>query len=1267
MAEPILPNLPEIQRQLQNKYKRIGGQVQQLPSSVGNSLIQLDTTRVAKGQAPLTGPETVNAVGAALRNAPITPIPERKSGIMDIPGNFAKDLTDFGRAIPHLPMALVKEGKDLGQFAKIAQEDGILAAPGVRLIPGAYTLNNLVGSGDPSDILRHPLYTALDVLPAAKGIGKIPVGEGTVKSAIVDSSAGNVARSVKQTLASTRPGIALETTFGKRAHEAARLKSEQNRLVVEALQRDTDMAGTAFADDPMVELARSNYKAMETYAHIPPERQASLMRMVERDSPDLAQLAGDELAYANWAKQASGEMAAVKANMGEIVDFKGEWYDQQTGRSLIRNAEQAEYATSVQTIRQGISEPSTFTPNAVTSQAKAIAGSDVLSKVRKTESLYGLSHAMDQMGYDGASVRSTLRLTDPKNPAQVTYADVAAEVDRAVANGPTTAPLNVDNIIDGLKPYSRTVPAARATIENLRAGNYPRARQLVTDMQKGKTTPPELIAALDTVPDAISGLNARAKWLAKTDRYNDRTVARLQKQYAAQEAKTPSARWNPLIQEKVKEGLLAKYSTHPDFDQVAQRIEDGQYSASPELQADARKIANEARGTWQEMEAAGLNPTFIHHVSPGAAKAIAYPKISEVAKTPSSVKRRTLDVTPYAENMSVAMTHEALEFLSRKGSQAYSDGITEMFGRKRFSMDENVPGLYDLYRAKAEALHEVNPSMSVASYVDELMAKEWTRFDPNSLMPWKKGKGTSLTADQEILIPKAVGNVLERISNPKVSGLRAAMDPVMGLFRTSVLALSPRWQFNNLFGNSMMIAMDDPRIFTKVGKAHELMRSGQVDVAGQTVRKLDLERSGVVGTGMGGLPDYVVEWNKTGRIPPTSKIGQALHQLYAGKTMKRLMESGGKVIDKSYAMNGYVDDMYRSAAYLDAYERALTSGAKKVDVDGVTMSREAAHDAGIATTRKLFQNWDAMTPIERDVMRFAMPFYGWTAHIMKYMAHYPIDHPTRAAVMASFARNEVADLRERGLPDSFLNMFFLGNTDENGNQKAVSLGAINPFASVGSSFTLAGLTGNMNPVAGSFLRAMGIDPLSGEAELYPDMSYDPDTGRYGIKTESLLGSLGQSMFPQVNAMLTLVGGNAQYQELLKTNPDSAVNMLRSQAGFPVIFRNVPLVQTQMKSEVVRADDQRQGFNDALKSGNYEAIVNRYPNLAPLMAQIQAMNESGDLDEYRIQQTQPTASTGSMFWEALVARNLPTSQVTPIAGQYELQDQLLQRTLPVIQQ
>ena len=130
--------------------------------------------------------------------------------------------------------------------------------------------------------------------------------------------------------------------------------------------------------------------------------------------------------------------------------------------------------------------------------------------------------------------------------------------------------------------------------------------------------------------------------------------------------------------------------------------------------------------------------------------------------------------------------------------------------------------------------------------------------------------------------------------------------------------------------------------------------------------------------------------------------GRLLNKLATGKGV------ASNFLNKIWDANGFVDNFYRSVAYLHGEKKALAKGA----------TSDAAKEAGLKLADKILQDWDSMVPLERQIVKQIFPFYGWMHHVMKYASTYPIDHPLRASIVGSLSRAEQADW-DSGLPQDF--------------------------------------------------------------------------------------------------------------------------------------------------------------------------------------------------------------------------------------------------------
>lgn len=697
---------------------------------------------------------------------------------------------------------------------------------------------------------------------------------------------------------------------------------------------------------------------------------------------------------------------------------------------------------------------------------------------------------------------------------------------------------------------------------------------------------------------------------------SQKVLAQLDRTYNRLQAQAVPARFRPQVQARLADRIKLTYGTPENIAQVTQAIAEKNYRAIPGWdQQEFNRWTGEVERTWQQMRESGIDPVFVHHVDPSAVASIKYPRVLEKAKSLSQARARTNDATPYVQDATVALTHQGLEWLSRRGSEDFAETIRNSFGR---SYDDIAEELRPAARRRAAR----DPSKDVAGHLQDLIQKEWIKFNPSEFIPWKSPKVTALAKD-EILIPKTIYRNVRRMHDPVTNGLTAAIDPVMNVFRTSVLPLSPRWHLNNIFGGSISTGVEAPGSFRFMDKAQEIVRTGETTFEGQKLRLPEELR-----LSLGGSSRVHQEFSY--------RAGGTFHRLLGEANAARaeglinpIRQGFNNVVQKSFDANAFMDDVYRAASYLEGY-------SKKIGKEGRVLSTAEREAAGMALSKKVLQTWTDLTPIERSVMRYVFPFYGFMQHITRFALRYPMDHPFRASVMGALARTELDDLGTT-LPEKFLNNFFLGKPDENGNVKSIQFGGMNPFRDVSNYFTFAGLLGQTNPIAATIAQQLGLDTQTGAPELYPNLRFDAETGRLAVKSENPLQALVENTLPQSRVLLGLAQSGSEFKELMSRDPDAAARLMRSQLGLPVIFRNVNRTQEEAKAEFARMEGQQGALREALRSGS-DREARRYENLRPLLDQIRTLQGEGALEQFTPTTTVPSAL--HMAQQAIIRQNAP---------------------------
>lgn len=1179
----VIPNLPDTQAAFTRKYQRLAPLLSNVPSKTRATLIQMDWERTQKGQAPLSDKQTLAAIIQAAQSEQLT---KKESGdggivdtIVDIPGNAVKDIGLILKSIPQLPGALVNEVTSLDDFGKVMAENqragmnplaALLNAPGVRMIPGAYVAGNVArGTEGLKDLAEHPTITALDLLPYA---GKLAAGTKVAQVAAIEKGA-TVAKSAADVAAAAGkdPAAMLATLeqlseqAGRRAMRGARplrpvltkkLLPEgmvdpitQSRLTPNALGRVTEKAAKSSLGQMLNEAFGPMARDTGAAAMIANEQ---LQRVYNTEMPveGLAATArqADDL-YLNAAER-FGVTDADRVELARLAEIGDEGWVQRLP------AQQKAFIDEAQAIRRQI-------------ESEAIAR--------------GLGEIVDGEFYDPAQAKNLVRRRNRYTRAVEKFqegkgAKMAALTDeyRAGMYGPDVAVPVLDRVGEGVKQQAlekveelaRVLDEAADPASSTTWGD---ALKVINARLQGRTnigSPSQVGGRLRNAPQATDRLGTLASLRDEVRRLE--AARRLQVRAEA----APPARFIPRVE---KEGLeLARtrlIESGQDPEAAARLVTDVNYrTADPSVRRIVDKSLKETAATWQKMKAAGHDPMWVHRVTLGREGSVIRPQITGRAITPSIAKSRTIGADPiYFKDIAVGLDHAAFEMLRND----VTDGMTSYISKAHGLPEAELLARYE---AAGIAKAANNPYLSPREWAVEAMRRDWVPFDP------AKYGGYAQTGSP-VMIPKVVAKSLNRMFDPHPTGIlnSAVFDKTTGLFRTSVLALSPRWHIYNVVGGAIMLGAEDLRAFSpsnisksikvlKAAKAGEQVLPDRMQFAlGSTLKELDADRASILAG--------ADEASKLRRLAE-SKPGQAAAAFVKG----------------SYKLNGFADDVYRVMSYLNGEKQALGKGLDDL----------AAQEVAMESVRRTSQVWVELSPFERQVLRKVFPFYSFTAKIMKLVTQYPFDHPVRAAVMANIAEAELADMGD-ALPTDWLSTTGIGSEDENGDQTRLSWRGLNPFNDVGDMFTFAGFLQGMNPLIATAGEQLAGDP-------YAEKVYNPETGKLEQPKPNLLRSLISNTVPQAGAFAAATGLDKSMADLKRTNPEAYQRMIASGFGVPTGFRTYNQAETKIMAELNRQTTQREAWAAFLRSGD-TTEVEKYPALRPLIPVVQRLRESGQLQAY----------------------------------------------------
>ncbi len=484
-------------------------------------------------------------------------------------------------------------------------------------------------------------------------------------------------------------------------------------------------------------------------------------------------------------------------------------------------------------------------------------------------------------------------------------------------------------------------------------------------------------------------------------------------------------------------------------------------------------------------------------------------------------------------------------------------------------------------------------------------------FRPNEIMPHLPA-----TEGAPVFVPKAVNEALTRLYNPHIkTGMGKAYDQAIGVFRTAVLPLSLRWHVTNAAG---MVAM----VGAEVGPVGMMKywKDAQGMVKNHTL-PVELGQPGIFGERgfKATQADAFFDLRK----------GQDLHNMlnssqfgdYAAKLGKPL----GQVIDKSYRVANLVDHMGTALGYLYGEGKATAKGLTKAE----------AHQAGVEMAQRVMYDWDAITPVERQIVKAVFPFYGWTKTISKYVMKYPMNHPFRASFVSNLGRAELED-QKSGIPEQYRQLLTFGKKDAEGTQKGFDVKRFNPFSDVASIFTLGGLLGQTNPFINGTLQAIGINRQTGAASAFPQTVFNPRTGRQEAVHKNPLEVIAQNFVPQSNVLFRLLGMESKEAQRLKaTNPEAYRMQFWQALGIPAP-QNVNMSKIAAQSEIQRFQALTANINAIVKSGDFDKLRAYGPQLGAVADKLDSLKKAGLLDQFTVSKNGVSQLDAQKVFQAIAA-------------------------------
>ena len=1273
--DPILTNAPRAQSALQNKYSGYMREIQdQYDERVWNAMLDYDRDRVSRGQPPLSEADTLRALQSAQEGLPATPEAERS--LFNVPGNALKNLGDIVKSIPRMPAAALNEVRDLSTIGShLAEADnpieGLASAPGIRLLPGSYVVENIAG-GTPGELLRNPLFTALDVLPFANQAAK---GTKLVKAAseAADSAAKGLTELAPRDLArmqqiQRRPisGIMNNTldldgnivrnargefvdqiTQSRMMRPLNKWFSQGERDVQYAVNSAGQRVHNIFSgiQDPGTTKAAKMVGAEAKEADVLARRAFVLREKLIEADPTFAERIPDitnRMTTGNFDGLSDFDMAAMEQYRSLVNDtrdwslkynynvlYDGEVYDLKTGNDL-RGRE---------------------------------------AKIRENEGLAAFRREADQGTADPVATLSRARdtLTRPRKELRLASGDPAS---RTAAR---QSDINANAVSE--RTVKQTEQAALRALESSGYDTshfYGRRKTAkgkeVTYLKKGD----EFAQAMD---DIIEG---RVQ-LSKKDLYTADEIAQV---IAEQASKFPGTSL------KVLERGMAK----GEWKVVSEALQSIRKQGGNEVLSDPKFV--------ESVRALRERAKFLDKTKRFSDEAIEKQKGQLTAAQQKAIPARFIpEAIRQSDQANIEWLVNEQNFLDPKDAIS-AEKVTELALRGQW---QEIPG-FD------EAIWRKTRKETAATWMD----MRERGFDPLFVHSVPVNKLNTVLYPAQGIIPRDPSSLKERLFDmaPAADDFTIAATHQMMEFlgkREIETALKYIIDMKGESAASLRaryIKAAEARhakapVKTVEGHLQELMTENyrRFDPAEQGytwgspyLKKLEADQPWIPKATYDNLKDLADPKSIAGGIfDPLTKtfriavVGLSLRtQIYniIGGAISAELHSPGALLRQSDKIRQYMTDYKagnRSTWFDDELQTMVGSGKQNMmQLDDIEKGRVTEGVMNYMKGEKLRQFWDAAqskkTP-GRPINKFKGTIQGLTEKLYDFngmfddmyrMVTYYDDlekglkkgYTREAAEAAAIGqtRRVLQDWMgmtpmERGVMKSLVPFYgFMGHAlrfvlryplDHPLRAEVMTKLAMAEMEDLEglptrflssmffgkqdengnqSAFNLApmnpfGEVANMMTISGflgmtnpALTTAFQMVGLEqGTAELYPSLRYDPETGRLSAKHANPLLSLAENTIPQTSLVTAMLGMNSQFNDALARDPAAANRMLLSGMTVPILWRQYNVPQEQFKAEVARDEAATKVKNEALKTGDWSEAM-RYPSLVEYLRTLDEMPE-----------------------------------------------------------
>lgn len=1184
-----------------------------VPYPVLNQVYQLDRQHLETSGYDYSQTELEQMIGSAASGKSIT-APQQSTG-----GNFLSntlsDVAGIGRGL----MGLVDTGlHDIEHPTHIGSQVSAIwrdpKAAAANLVPGAADIETVL-QADPhlqnakglEALLKHPVSSVLDVLPLAKGLGSI-AGKAaragldeSARTALEDASRfkpsdyspeARAARASAKQLSRTRQlAIASEKGLPSLLREAVLGGGGD---LTEAAPSGFDVSSGNFLYSDQWTGTRgeklANFLNRRSQGQLGPlavaegRRLAPIMGTFLHERARIAERHNPESLINLWSKHGLAEKARlpdpetrsiieklwtqgatdeeIRSQYPELADKLIPLFADLQDRYVADLNDEIKRG-NVQQIVDPRDQRSEFRATRGTDK-RVITASEVFHK-RKGRANAALARFNAETGMDIP--------LDPKTAAQSFFSSVERRLGPAVS---IFTELDTENLdaIRSVVPVSKRYAASDLRfakkvlgpsgslaqfMEALRSGDLAKTRKLLgtegsllsnLSRKQFKANP-----LLGQVATYLKGLRRPLDRFGSVEKELKKYQASFDR-YTQMIDKHPSAEFQPAYNELVKDQALLWLSEHnvdinpEDLSTLYEDVSNATYRGRPFVDwigpHNFARIKQAALTELVTMRNEGFTPRFAYSSSPGEVDRLltGHPTMERISSIPSGYSR--------AEVVPKRLYDPVIGLIKHAEDKLEHDFAVEYwFGENGF-LTHHGKGFDDV---KSELLQTVP-----RSELDRAIESQYVKVDPRGLFPTAKSVATGVSFNNDIYVNKEIhaaaqANFKAYQGSDKFGA--SVFRRGTRIFRWSLLNFSPRYQLHIAGGGLMLL----------------LLRSNPWAIG--------RDFGTAFGMGLQDTPE-LFDWAQRGPVRKAvvepliahfrDKAERLGHEGVPGQIAHALPEADTQGLQEAFAYSSG----HKVGKWLDEAmsKRGLNAGLELANFNA-NMLRAIAYlnkgggEEGIAFANKVFADMNGLSPAERSLIKYIIPFYGWTRHILKYVSTYPVDHPYRAMVLSN-ATEQYWEEWNSGFPQKLVYLFTMGTPDAQGNVKAVDLRQLDPLRNAVDIFTMAGAMSALNPAWQTLLQGFGIDPVTAQPDnLYSTMTYDTFSGSISTSRPNPLQIASNGVFNYIPEASVLdhflqVSGYTRY--LAQNEPQQYRQQLYQSLNFPWIPQSVNVYQTIAKNE-----------------------------------------------------------------------------------------------------